>query len=200
LHQFRLEMDRILQQQSGKEELLAFKREELERHEVRQCELQLEVNNAQQTLADNRAIRDMALQRAAEAKARLAGLEERHRAAATALERINRMVAEVRSRIEALESQIAAAAAEKQERESENIRLTEVLISLQAERESGELRAAELQRAAEQTRVLATELDGALRTARQELDAARDRKSELSTTLARLRPACRNYRLQATFC
>src|SRR5213082_1484178 len=94
-------MDRILQQQSGKEELLAYKR----------------------------AIRDMALQRAAEAKARLAGLEERHRAAATALERINRMVAEVRSRIEALESQLAAAAAEKQERESENVRLAEVLIS-----------------------------------------------------------------------
>ncbi|PYY16182.1 MAG: chromosome segregation protein SMC [Acidobacteria bacterium] len=186
LHQFRLEMDRIQQQQSGKEEMLAFKREELERHEVNQCELQLELNNAQQALAENRATRDTALQRAAEAKARLAGLEERRRAAATALERINRMVAEVRSRIETLESQIAGAAAEKHEREQENVRLAEVLISLQAERESGELKAAELQRAGDQTRLLATELDASLRTARQELDALRDRRSELSTTLARL--------------
>src|SRR5438105_4456603 len=134
LHQFRLEMDRIQQQQSGKEEMLAFKREELERHEVNQCELQLELNNAQQALAENRATRDTALQRAAEAKARLAGLEERRRAAATALERINRMVAEVRSRIETLESQIAGAAAEKQEREQENVGLAEVLISLKTER------------------------------------------------------------------
>src|SRR5262249_43824951 len=105
---------------------------------------------------------------------------------ATAVERINRMVAEVRSRMEALESQITSAGAEKQERESENVRLAEALISLQSERESGEMKAAELQRAAEQTRILATELDVALKTARQELDGARERKSELSTTLARL--------------
>ena len=64
--------------------------------------------------------------------------------------------------------------------------MAEVLISLQAERESGELKAAELQRAGDQTRLLATELDASLRTARQELDALRDRRSELSTTLARL--------------
>ena len=192
LHQFRLEMDRIQQQQSGKQELLAFKREELERHEVHQCELQLELNNAQQALAENRATRDTALQRAAEAKARLAGLEERRRAAATALERINRMLIEVRSRIETLESQIAGAAAEKQERELENVRLAEMLISLQAERERGELKAEELQRAGDQTRLLATELDAGLRTARQELDALRDRRSEFSTTLARLQSDLRH--------
>jgi len=186
LHQFRLEMDRIQQQQSGKEELLAFKREELERHEVNQCELQLELNNAQQALAGYRATRDMAVQRAAEAKARLAGLEERRRAAAIAVERINRMAVDVRSRMDALESQITSAGAEKQERESENVRLAEALISLQSEREIGEMKAAELQRAAEQTRLLATELDAALKTARQELDAGRERKGELSTMLARL--------------
>jgi chromosome segregation protein len=186
LHQLRLDMDRIEQQQSGKQELLAFKREELERHEVRQCELELELRNAQQTLAEHRATRDTAMQRAAEARARLAGLEERHRAAATALERIDRMVREVNARLEALESQIAAAAAEQQERETENVRLSELLVSLQTEHEQCELKAEELKKTSEQVRVLASELEVALRTARQELEVARDRRAELSTTLARL--------------
>jgi len=186
LHQCRLELDRIQQQQSGKQELLAFKREELERHEVRQCELELELSNAQQTLAEHRATRDTAMQRAAEANARLAGLEERRRGAATALERIDRMVREVSSHAQALELQIAGAAAEQQERESENIRLSNLLISLQSEREQCDSKAAELKQAAEQIRSLSAELDTALRTARQQLDALRDHRSEVSTALARL--------------
>ncbi|HVH85816.1 MAG TPA: hypothetical protein VM912_03775, partial [Terriglobales bacterium] len=98
LHQTRIEIDRIQQQQSGKHELLNFKREELERYEVRQCELDLELSNAQQALAEQRTTRDMAMQRAAEAGALLAGLEERRRAAAVSLERIDHMVREVGAR------------------------------------------------------------------------------------------------------
>jgi chromosome segregation protein len=186
LHQLRLEIDRTQQQQSGKQELLAFKREELERHEVRQCELELELNNAQQTLAEQRATRDTAIQRAAEARARLAGLEERRRAADVALERINRMLQEVNSRAEALESEIAGAAGEQRERESENVRLSEMLVTLESERQQCEMKSGELNNASEQTRLLAVELDASLRTARQELDAIRDRRGELSTTSARL--------------
>jgi chromosome segregation protein len=186
LHQFRLEMDRVQQQQSGKHELLAFKREELERHEVHQCELELELSHAQQTLAENRQTRDMAMQRAAEAKARLAGLEERQRAAATALERIDRMVQEVNSRIHALESEIAAAVAEQEEREQENARLQELIMTLRSEHQECELKAGELHNAAEQIRMLSVELEAALRTARQELEVSREQRSELSTTLARL--------------
>ena len=186
LHQFRLEADRVQQQQSGKEELLAFKREELERHEVRQCELERELSNAQQTLAEQRATRDTAMQRAAQASAQLAGLEERRRAAATALERIDRMLQEVNSRAQALESQIAGAGAEQQERATENVRLSELLVSLESEREQGELTAAALNKNGEQIRLLNVELDSALRAARQEMEAARDHRGELSTTLARL--------------
>jgi chromosome segregation protein len=187
LHQFRLEMDRVQQQQSGKQELLAFKREELERHEVRQCELELESSNAQQTLLEHRDTRDTAMQRAAEASARLAGLEERRRAAATALERIDRMLQEVSSRAQALESQIAGSIAEQQERAAENVRLGELLVSLTSEREQAEFTAAALTKAAEQIRLLNVELDSTLRSARQELETARDRRGELSTTMARLR-------------
>ena len=186
LHQFRLEMDRVQQQQSGKQELLAFKREELERHEVRQCELELESSNAQQTLLEHRGTRDTAMQRAAEASARLAGLEERRRAAATALERIDRMLQEVSSRAQALESQIAGSIAEQEERAAENVRLTELLGSLTSEREQAEFAAAALTNAAEQIRLLSVELDSTLRSARQELQTARDRRGELSTTMARL--------------
>jgi len=186
LHQLRLEMDRTQQQQSGKQELLTFKREELERHEVRQCELELELNNAQQTLVEQRATRDTAIQRAAEARARLAGLEERRRAADVALERIHRMLQEVNSRAEALASEIAGAVAEHEERQTENVRLSELLFNLDSERRHGEAKLTELNTTAEQTRTLAAELDASLRAARQELDAIRDRRGELSTTLARL--------------
>jgi chromosome segregation protein len=48
------------------------------------------------------------------------------------------------------------------------------------------MRSSELGTAAEQMRALATELEAALRTARQEIEITRDRRSELSTTLARL--------------
>ena len=72
-------------------------------------------------------------------------------------DQIDRMVREVSSRAEALESQIAGAAAEQLERETENMRLGEMLLSLQGEREQCELRSSELGTAAEQTRALATE-------------------------------------------
>ncbi|HWC15499.1 MAG TPA: chromosome segregation protein SMC, partial [Terriglobales bacterium] len=186
LHQLRVDLDRVQQQQSGKQELLHFKREERERHEVRRCELELELSNAQQTLTDHRATRDMAMQRAAEARARLAGLEERRRAAAASLERIDHMVREVSSRVETLASQIAAANSEQQEREAENLRLSELLEALKLEREERESKAAELKKTAEQIRVLTTELDATLRAARQELEVTRERRGELSTTLARL--------------
>jgi chromosome segregation protein len=128
----------------------------------------------------------MAMQRAAEARARLAGLEERRRAAATATDRINHMLVEVNSRLEALESQITAAHAEQQEREAENFRLREQLAALQTEHEQCELTAAELKSAAEHIRALTSELDAGLRSARLEVQAARDRRGDISTALARL--------------
>ena len=186
LHQLRIEIDRVQQQQSGKQELLAFKREELERHEVRQCELELEVNSAHQSWTEHRTTRDSATHRAAEARARLAALEERRRAAAIALERISHMVREVSSRVEALESQIANAHAEKQERQDENLRIDEFLIALRTERERGQRKAAELKTAGEKIRVLCGDLDASLRAVRQELEVVRERRGELSTALARL--------------
>jgi chromosome segregation protein len=57
---------------------------------------------------------------------------------------------------------------------------------LQFERQQCEIKSLELKKAAEQLRLLGSELESSLRVARQELDASRDRRSELSTTLARL--------------
>ncbi|HVH86352.1 MAG TPA: hypothetical protein VM912_06485, partial [Terriglobales bacterium] len=68
----------------------------------------------------------------------------------------------------------------------ENVRLSELLAALKSEREQCQSKAAELNKTAEQIRLLAAELEAALRMARQELEVARDRRSELSTMLARL--------------
>ncbi|HET9741771.1 MAG TPA: chromosome segregation protein SMC, partial [Terriglobales bacterium] len=186
LQQLRLDLDRIQQQRSGKQEMLAFKREELESHQVHQCELELELKEAQQRMADHRSERDAAIERAAEAKSRLAGLEERRRAAASTLERIGQMLHEINSRAESLDAQIASSAAEQQQREAENIQLRELLERLEAEREQCEIKAGALKIGVDQLRVLGSEIEGLLRSVRQELEAARDRRGEKSTAVARL--------------
>ena len=96
------------------------------------------------------------------------------------------MVQEVNLRIQALESEIAAAVAEQEEREQENARLQELIMTLRSEHLECELKAAELHKTAEQIRMLSVELEAALRTARQELEVSREQRSELSTTMARL--------------
>jgi len=64
--------------------------------------------------------------------------------------------------------------------------LATVLADLEAERNAGEAREELLRLESEQIRTRLTEIDGALRSARQLLDQARDRRAELSANLAKL--------------
>ena len=128
----------------------------------------------------------LAAQAVSERKTQAATLEERHRSAASVLERIAQLVAEMRARMESLGSQIEAAAAEKVQRELENFAIAERLVDLEAERNACEVRAGLLQFESEQARARLAELDALLKEARRLLDASRDRKAELSTTLVKL--------------
>ena len=93
--------------------------------------------------------------------------------------RLEAMVAEVTSRVDKLKGQIEGAAAEKEQREQENVRLAEQEVQWTAEREAAQQRDSELQQELQAVRTRLAELEEALKTARHELDAARDRRGEL---------------------
>src|SRR5208337_3570662 len=79
-----------------------------------------------------------------------------------------------------------AAAAEKEQREQENAQLAEQEIQWASERESAQERDRELQKELQAVRIRLSELEEALKVARHELDAARDRRGELAAEQARL--------------
>src|SRR5215472_7357740 len=79
-----------------------------------------------------------------------------------------------------------SAAAEKQQRTAENAQIGERLEALAAERTAAEASGVQLQHESEQVRARIAEIEQELKAARLELDAARERKAELGTALAKL--------------
>ena len=104
---------------------------------------------------------------------RAAALEERHLSAATLLQRIESLVAEMRERALSLQSQMESAVAEIAQRQAENLQLAEQLVEFEAERNACEAREGLLQFESEQVRARLTEIEDMLRTTRQQLDHAR---------------------------
>jgi chromosome segregation protein len=180
------ELARLAAERAAQEEIVGARKAEIAEIDARRTQLEQEAAAAHEMQASLRESRDLAAQAVSERKAHVATLEERHRSAASVLERIAQLVAEMRARVESLGSQIEAAAAEKTQRELENLAIAEKLIDLEAERNACEVRAGLLQFESEQARARLTELDAMLREARRLLDASRDRKAELSTALVKL--------------
>ena len=131
--------------------------------------------------------RDVATQRSSEQLARVAMLEERHRAATAVVERIESLVAEMTERVRSLQNQINASEAEKLQRETDNEGLAIRLVEMEAEKNAGEVRDGLLQFESEQVRGRLGELEELLHDARRLLDAARDRKAELAAAEAKLK-------------
>jgi len=116
----------------------------------------------------------------------VATLEERHRSATTLLQRIQTLVAEMRERAGTLQAQMESASTEIAQRQNENMQLAEQFVQFEAERNAGEAREGLLQLESEQVRARLVEIDELLRSTRQQLDLARDRRGELSATAAKL--------------
>jgi chromosome segregation protein len=186
LNTYRLEFERTRSERNQKESAVAEKRDTAEALEHKRQAIEDEIKSAQEQLAQMKTARDGAAQSASEAAARLAGLEERRRSAAAALERIETLSTEASRQVQSLESQIRSAAAEKQQRESENIQIAARLEALAAEKAAAEATGVQLQHESEQVRARIAEIETELKAARQELDAARERKSELAARLAKL--------------
>jgi chromosome segregation protein len=186
LNTYRLEFERTRSARNEKENVVAEKREQAEALEQKRQAMEDEMKEAQQRLVALRAARDEAAQRASEAAARLAVVEERRRTAASALERIEGLCAEASRRVDSLQGQIHSAAAEKVQREAENLQIAGRLQSLAGEKAAAEAARVRLQHESEQVRARIGEIDQELKAARSALDAARERRGELSTQLAKL--------------
>jgi chromosome segregation protein len=116
----------------------------------------------------------------------VATLEERRRVAAATLERMEATLAEVAERLRALRAQVESAAAERLQRQAENVALADQLLQFAAERQAGEAREKESEAESAQLRSRLGEIESELRASRQLLEQVRDQRGELSTTAARL--------------
>jgi chromosome segregation protein len=187
LSTYERELRRVGEERSERAAFIGTQRSELVKHEETQRTLEAEMQAAQSSLESLRQRRDEAAQLSSQAMANVATLEERRRGAMLAVQRIEAMLSEVSAHLAKLKAQLEAAAGEKQQREAENVRLAEQVIEWSAEREVGQQRDRELQDELQAVRVRIAELEDALKSAREALDAARDRRGDLSAEQARVK-------------
>ncbi|MGB8131798.1 MAG: chromosome segregation protein SMC [Candidatus Angelobacter sp.] len=186
LNTYRLEIERTRSARNEKELVVAEKREQAEALEQKRQALEDEMKVAQQRVVSLKTARDEAAQAASQAAAHLAVVEERRRTAASALERIEALATEAKQRVASLQTQIQSAAAEKVQREAENMQIADRLEALSAEKAAAEATGVQLQHESDQVRARIADIDQELKAARVELDAARERKSEIGTLVAKL--------------
>ena len=180
------ELRRLGGERQEQADLIASRQTELAAIEERRAQFELQIAAGQERLAVLRRERDLAAENTSQRAARVATLEERHRSAATLLERIQTLVSEMRERAAALQAQMESASAEIAQRQNENVQLAEQLVQFEAERNAGEAREGLLQFESEQVRARLAEIEDLLRGTRQTLDQARDRRGELSAVAAKL--------------
>ncbi len=181
-----LELQRLAAERTELQSIVSARQSEIAALEETRAQLEQQIAAAQDALTEFRRKREEAVQTASQHAARVATLAERHRSAAAVLQRIESLFAEMDSRVLALASQIDAAAAEKMQRETENQQLEEQAADFESERNASQAREGLLQFETEQIRARLAEIDELLRSSRQHLDQARDRRGELSAAAAKL--------------
>ncbi len=196
LNTYRVELERTKSERDRKQTVLSEKRDQAEVLEQKRMALEAEVNSAHEQLAQLKTARDAAAQVVSETAARLAGLEERRRSAASALQRIESLSAEATKRVESLKTQIESAIAEKQQRENENVQIAERLVALAAQKAAAEAISVQLQNESDQVRARIAEIEQELKlpawnwTARAN---ARPRSDSNSPNCSPTWPTCRSF-------
>jgi chromosome segregation protein len=180
------ELQRLAAERQEQESLIASRQAELATAEEARAQFETQLAAGHDRLAALRNQRDDAAETTSQRAARVATLEERHRSATTLLQRIEALVSEMRERAGVLQAQMESASAEIAQRQNENVQLAEQSVQFEAERNAGEAGEGLLQLESEQVRARLLEIDELLRSTRQQLDAARDRRGELSATAAKL--------------
>jgi len=179
-------VQRLAAERTEQETIIEARQSDIAAADELRAELERHMAVGQERMVSLKERRDLAAQTTSRHVARVAGLEERHRSASAVLQRIDALVSEMRERVYALRTQIDASVAEKVQRENENLLLANRLVEFESEKNAGEAREGLLQFESEQVRARLLEIDEALRSARQLLDQARDRRGELAATAAKL--------------
>jgi len=180
------ELQRLAAERADQESIITARQAEIAALEETRIQLEQQIAAAQESLGTLRQRREDAAQTSSQRVARVAALEERHRSATAVLGRIDSLFTEMSERLHALVSQIEGAAAEKLQREAENLQLEQQAADFEAERNAGQAREGLLQFEKDQLRARLSEIDELLRGARQLLDQARDRRGELQAAAAKL--------------
>jgi chromosome segregation protein len=186
LSTYERERQQVATARTAREQFIQWKQKDLGDKEQRRTEIETQIAAAQENLAVLRGNRDQAAQMASEMMARVATLEERRRSAASTLQRVESLITEIVTRLESIAGQADSAKAEKCQRELENIQIAEQLVTFTAEKEQLDARIAELQTESESVRTRVVQIDDQLKAARAQLDAVRDRRSNISTHAAKL--------------
>ena len=186
LNVYERELQRANSEREAITAYLTEQRAELAQREQMRDELEQVMAAAREELGQLRIQGEGAAQNASEARAQVAVLEERRRAALQATQRIELLVTEITGRVDALHGQIASAAAEREERAAENQRLRQRMLEVAAEQEACQKREGELQAESAQVRVRLGEIETDLRAARETLDRIRDRRGDVAAALAKL--------------
>ncbi|MFZ0686966.1 MAG: chromosome segregation protein SMC [Terriglobales bacterium] len=180
------ELQRLASERQEQESLIASRQAELTTMEQTRTQVEAHLAAAQDRMTALRSHRDTAAESTSQRAARVATLEERHRSATTLVQRIETLVAEMRERAGILQTQMESASAEIAQRQEENVQLAAQWIEFEAERNAGEAREGLLQLESEQVRARLAEIEELLKSTRQQLDVARDRRGELQATAAKL--------------
>jgi chromosome segregation protein len=180
------ELQRLAVERSEQESIITVRHSELAVLDETRAQLEHQIAAAQESFGVLRQRREDAAQKSSQRVAQVAALEERHRSASSVLARIDSLFSEMSERLHALASQIEAAAAEKLQRETENLQLEQQAADFEAERNAGRAREGLLQFEKDQLRARLSEIDELLRHSRQLLDQARDRRGELQAAVAKL--------------
>jgi chromosome segregation protein len=183
---YRAELDRVASERGEMATDVAGQREKAESLVAQRQALEATIKEVQDRLASMKAARDAASNHVSESAAKLAGLEERRRLAASALERIQSLSVEAAERVRSLEGQIESAAAEKRQRQAENLEIAERLQALDAQKAEAEAIALGLHEESERLRARLAEIEQELKSQRLELDSARDRKADLGQQWAKV--------------
>ncbi|MCI0356375.1 MAG: chromosome segregation protein SMC, partial [Acidobacteria bacterium] len=180
------ELKRLQAEREQTSALATARRQALAALEEQRAALEAGMSTALQQLESLKTSREAAVRASAEVAVRVAALEERRRAAAAALGRIETLAEEVAARAKALQNQMTTAASERHQREDENVELAGRIQVLAAERSEIQMQETALRTESIALRARLSEVGQQLRVARQALDAARDRRGEVSALLARL--------------
>ncbi|MCH7978866.1 MAG: hypothetical protein IH935_07815 [Acidobacteria bacterium] len=196
---FTLEVERLRREVERARRQHAQDAQEISLREQRRVEIETETGHIARTMADLEVAREQANTNAMEIKSQLAAFQERHRATADALERVERTLKEISARAEEVSRQWEEWRQRRDGAAGENRRLEQEAAEAEQRAEQWGVRLAELEKNCEQYRSQLAVLEQEIEQLRQKLEEARNEKTAAEVQLARVeselahvKEACRN--------